>query len=101
MRSRSSTSAVFDVKFKSLESFLRGEDFEVVEINGASAEATHIWDAKMKLTDAYRTLFRQFEILFEIGDANRRRGFKPIGGLTILKDAARYYLTSKHYPSSS
>ncbi len=91
----------FDVKFKSLESFLRGEDFEVVEINGASAEATHIWDAKMKLTDAYRTLFRQFEILFEIGDANRRRGFKPIGGLTILKDAARYYLTSKHYPSSS
>ncbi|MEO8376769.1 MAG: VTT domain-containing protein [Candidatus Sumerlaeota bacterium] len=91
----------FDVKFLDLESFLRGENFRVVEINGASAEATHIWDANMKLTQAYRTLFRQFEILFLIGDENRKRGHKPIGGMTILKDFARYKKTAKAYPASS
>ncbi|HNM46663.1 MAG TPA: VTT domain-containing protein [Candidatus Sumerlaeota bacterium] len=91
----------FDVKYQDLESFLRGENFRVVEINGASAEATHIWDAKTKLTDAYRVLFHQFEILFLIGDENRRRGFKPIGGMAILKDFLQYRRTARNYPASS
>lgn len=91
----------FDLKFRDLESFLRGENFEIVEINGASSEATHIWDAKTKLSDAYRTLFEQFRLAFEIGHANRQRGFKPIGGTTILKDVIRYHYVSKKYPASS
>ncbi|MCC6546367.1 VTT domain-containing protein [Candidatus Sumerlaeota bacterium] len=91
----------YDVKFRDLESFLRGENFRVVEINGAAAEATHIWDAKMKLTEAYRVLFRQFEILFQIGSENRRRGFKPIGGVAIVKDFLRYKKAARGYPASS
>lgn len=55
-----------DVRYKD-ESSLRNGHFEIVEINGAGSEATHIWDANTKLLNAYRTLFAQWSLLFEIG----------------------------------
>ncbi len=57
----------FDVRYESTESLMRGEGFQIVEINGAGAEATHIWDSNTRLVDAYKTLFFQWETLFEIG----------------------------------
>ncbi len=33
-----------DVKFKDMHSLMRGEDFTILEVNGASSEAGHIWD---------------------------------------------------------
>lgn len=62
----------FDVRYKDHESLMRGENFEIVEVNGAGAEATHIWDARTKLRDAYKSLFGQWELLFDIGSAVRR-----------------------------
>jgi hypothetical protein len=38
---------------------------------------THIWDSRMRLRDAYATLFRQFGHLWRIGAANRRLGHRP------------------------
>lgn len=67
----------FDVRFGDFAAFQRGEGFRIVEVNGAGAEATHIWDSRMRLRDAYRVLFAQFAHLFAIGAANRRRGFRP------------------------
>ncbi len=67
----------FDVRFGDFAAFQRGEGFRIVEVNGAGAEATHIWDSRMRLRDAYRVLFTQFRWLFAIGAANRRRGFRP------------------------
>jgi hypothetical protein len=88
----------FDVRFRDLESLQRGEGFKIVEINGAGAEATHIWDPDARLFDAYRTLFEQFEILFIIGDANRRAGHAPLGPLRFLKDVLLYRRLSRKYP---
>lgn len=91
----------FDVRFDDFEAFLRGEDFQVVEINGAGAEATHIWDASMTLTEAYAVLFRQFRILFEIGDAVRRgAGRRPIGVVRFLRDVVAYRRLASAYPST-
>ena len=88
----------FDVRFHDLRAFLRGEGFRIIEINGAGAEATHIWDAAVRLSDAYNTLFEQFRILFEIGAANRRRGHKPIGVLRFLREALAYRRLARRYP---
>lgn len=57
----------FDVRYKNKEDLKLGLNFEIVEINGAGAEATHIWDANTKLLEAYRTLFIQWDTLFAIG----------------------------------
>ncbi len=67
----------FDVRFESMEKLQRGEGFKLMEINGAGGEATHIWDRKTTMRQAYATLFEQNRLLFEIGFRNRKRGFKP------------------------
>jgi len=68
----------FDVRFGNLDRFLAGEDFTILEVNGAGAEALHIWDPGSSLLRAYATLFRQHRLAFEIGARNRRRGFRPM-----------------------
>jgi len=57
----------------------RGTGFQVIEINGVGSEATHIWDPRTKLLDAWRTQFFHYGAAFRIGAANRRRGFKSSG----------------------
>jgi membrane protein DedA with SNARE-associated domain/pimeloyl-ACP methyl ester carboxylesterase len=51
--------------------------FKVLELNGVSSEATHIYDPKLGLWGAYRVLFEQWRIAFEIGARNRASGAKP------------------------
>jgi pimeloyl-ACP methyl ester carboxylesterase/membrane protein DedA with SNARE-associated domain len=51
--------------------------FKVLELNGVSSEATHIYDPKLGLFGAYRVLFEQWRIAFEIGARNRDKGVKP------------------------
>jgi hypothetical protein len=67
----------FDVRFPSIEDLQAGRNFTIVEINGAGAEATHIWDRRTTLTEAYRALMGQYKALWETGAENARRGFKP------------------------
>ena len=50
----------------------------MLELNGVSAEATHIYDPKTSLFAAYRTLFTQWRLAFAIGAANRARGHRPL-----------------------
>jgi hypothetical protein len=66
----------FDVRFQDFNDLADGRDFKVLEVNGAGAEATHIWDSRMPLKGAYASLFRQWRLLFAIGAANRARGFR-------------------------
>jgi hypothetical protein len=67
----------FDIRFQSIERLQAGEDFRIVELNGAGAEATHIWDSRIPLLEAYRSLFRQWSLLWEVGARNRARGHRP------------------------
>lgn len=88
----------FDVRYRDRESLMRGEHFHIIEINGAGSESTHIWDASTRLIDAYRALFAQWQLLFEIGmEIERSRDPQALlaqrnvslGGL--LKECARVW----------
>ena len=57
----------FDIRYRDQDALKNGRNFEIVEINGAGSEATHIWDAHTSITEAYRTLFAQWRHIFEIG----------------------------------
>src|SRR5262249_28764742 len=54
----------------------RGE-FQILELNGVTAEATHIYDPAVSLLEAYRVLFQQWRIAFDIGARNRDAGHQP------------------------
>ncbi|MDK2971712.1 MAG: hypothetical protein PWP23_1467 [Candidatus Sumerlaeota bacterium] len=91
----------FDLRYADEAAFRRGEEFKIVEVNGASSECTHIWDANMRLRDAYRVLFQQFRLLYEIGAENRRRGARPTGLADIVRETRTYFRTARNYPFSS
>ena len=67
----------FDIRTPSLSDFQQGRNFKVVELNGVTSEATSIYDPKNSLLTAYRVLFNQWRIAFEVGSQNRARGTKP------------------------
>jgi len=67
----------FDVRFPDIEDLRAGRNFTIVEVNGAGAEATHIWDRRTTLCEAYGALRRQYKALWETGAENAKRGFKP------------------------
>jgi len=81
----------FDVRYLDRESLMKGEHFEIVEVNGAGSEATHIWDARTKLLTAYRTLFTQWAVLFEIGSQARdmQRGPQRIQLIKFVLECAK------------
>ena len=75
----------FDVRFQSLDDLRRGEGFAILEVNGVGSEATHIWDRRTTLLEAYRTLCRQVRLAFEIGAMQRRTGLEPMSAVSLLQ----------------
>ena len=73
----------YDIRGETMAEIQAGR-FKVIELNGVSSEATNIYDPRGSLRAAYRTLFRQWELAFRIGTANRARGAVPTGTLQVL-----------------
>ena len=62
-----------------------GRGLGLLEVNGLTAEAAHFYDPAYGALDAYRWLFRQWRLAFEIGAANRRGGAVPPSFAEILE----------------
>jgi hypothetical protein len=91
----------FDIRFDSVGDLIKGEGFQIIEVNGAGSEAVHAWDPKFTLREAYAIVFAKQRLLFETGAAMRRLGHRP----TRLRDLARLYLRQqrliRRYPPSN
>ena len=90
----------FDVRFADFADVQRGNGFTIVEVNGAGAESTHIWDRRTGLFEAWRDLMRQYRWLFEIGFINRQRGFKPMTAKEFLQGYRREKFLTPQYPAT-
>jgi hypothetical protein len=88
----------FDIRVPSRQDFMAGRNMKIVELNGVTSEATHIYDPKLSLFGAYRVLFEQWQIAFEIGDLNRARGTRPTSVTDLLKAAREYRRMAQSYP---
>ena len=88
----------FDVRAATVEDFVAGS-FRVIELNGVTSEATHIYDPGTPLLHADLTLFRQWQIAFDIGAANRRRGNVPATAGELLGHALRYRRLARMHPA--
>ncbi|HEY2135680.1 MAG TPA: hypothetical protein VGH49_07315 [Xanthobacteraceae bacterium] len=90
-----------NVRFGSLDKLRRGEDLAIVDINGIGSEAVDACDPSLSLTAAYRRLFAQQRMLFEIGAANRARGFEPTEIGEFLGRLVHQTDLIHRYPASS
>ncbi|BDU35865.1 hypothetical protein TUMSATVNIG3_03340 [Vibrio nigripulchritudo] len=66
-----------DIKFQDIHQLMDGKNFTILEINGASSEAAHIWDRKTPLKEIFSTLLFQYRTLFAIGALQKKAGHKP------------------------
>lgn len=76
-----------DLRFDSIAALRRGERFRVFEINGVGSEATHVWDPRTSLWDAWRAQFFHYGGAYRIGAANRRNGVRA----TPVRDLLRLW----------
>ncbi len=66
-----------DLRAPSQDCFLEGRNFKILEVNGVTSEATHIYDRKYSVWHGWRVLCEQWRLAFEIGALNRDRGARP------------------------
>ena len=90
----------YDIRFANEKDLRAGKNFQIVELNGAAAEATSIYDARNSLWSAYRTLFQQWRLVFAIGAENRRRGFAPAKIGAVWKKWREYSRLAATYPTA-
>lgn len=93
--------ARFDIRYNSLGKLSLGRDFKIIEVNGAGSEAVHAWDPRYSLTDCYRIVFAKQRMIFAIGDAMRRRGYKPPSLYALAKLHFRQARLIACYPPSN
>lgn len=78
-----------DIKYDSWEEFKRGEKFSVIEVNGAGAEPTHIYDPRHSIFFAWKEIVRHWFILNKISRLNHKRGHRYLTvkeGLKMFRD---------------
>lgn len=68
----------FDIRYESDEALRRGEGFRIVELNGVTGESTNLYDPTKSIVWAYRVLFGQWRLLFELGAWRRSQGARPL-----------------------
>ncbi len=90
----------YDIRYSSDADLRDGKNFQIIELNGAASEATSIYDARNSLLAAYRTLFRQWDLVFAIGAANRARGCAPTKLLLLWQKWRGYARLAATYPAA-
>jgi hypothetical protein len=88
----------YDTRYEDGEDFKQGRNFQIVELNGATSEATSIYDARNSLFSAYRTLFRQWRLVFAIGARNRANGHAPSSLMMLWRNWRQYSVAALSYP---
>lgn len=91
----------FDIRTPNVEDFQAGRNFKLIELNGVTSEATNIYDPKNSVFSAYRILFDQWQIAFEIGAQNRERGVKPTPPLKLLRWMIVYSRQSQSHEAAA
>lgn len=81
----------YDVRCGSVEGLKQGTDFKILELNGVTSEATHIYDPKNSLFAAYTVLKRQWRLAFEIGAANRKLGVQPVRLRSLVRAISKKF----------
>jgi hypothetical protein len=90
----------FDVRFDNLASLLDG-DFSIIEVNGAGSEAIQFWDPALGIGAAFRGVFAKQCQIFELGNALRKAGQRPTGGVALARAWLRQQRLLRRYPPSN
>ncbi len=74
-----------DVRAPSAEALRRGEGLRVLEVNGVTSEATHMYDARYGFFAAHAILRRQWRMAFDLAAEHTRDGGRPAALRQIVR----------------
>ncbi len=63
-----------DLMYNSIEELEERKNFQLVELNGAASEPTHIYDPKHSIFFAWKELARHITYMYKISVANHKKG---------------------------
>jgi hypothetical protein len=63
-----------DVMYDSWDDLRNGKNFHIIELNGAGADPTHMYDPRHSIFFAWKEIIRHWNILYKVSKANHRRG---------------------------
>ena len=75
----------FDVRVPSAEALRRGEGLRVLEVNGVTSEATHMYDPRYGFFAAHAILRRQWRMAFVLVEDRIRAGAEPATVPEVLR----------------
>ncbi len=78
-----------DIRYNNWEELKQGKNFCIIEVNGAGAEPTHMYDPSHNLFFAWKEIIRHWIILNKISRANHKIGYKYLSfkeGLKMFKE---------------
>ena len=83
-----------DVMYNTWDELTRGENFSIIELNGAGSEPTHIYDPSHSIFFAWKEIIRHWKLLYEIGKLNNQhKGTSYMSyrdGVNLLKRNSEY-----------
>jgi membrane protein DedA with SNARE-associated domain len=88
----------YDLRYENDEDFKQGRNFQIVELNGATSEATSIYDSRNSIFSAYQTLFQQWRLVFAIGAINKANGHASSSLATLWRNWRQYSAATLSYP---
>lgn len=63
-----------DIRFDNWEDLKQGKNMAIIEVNGAGAEPTHIYDPRHSLFFAWKEIIRHWKLLYQVSLVNHQRG---------------------------
>lgn len=85
-----------DIMYNSFDDLEQGKNFQIVEINGAISEPSHMYDPKHHLIYAWKEIIRHFHYMYLISEENHKKGTKY---LTFKEGVEAFKSNRKHYKS--
>lgn len=83
-----------DVRYNTWEELKRGENFSIIELNGAGSEPTHMYDPGHSIFFAWNEIIRHWIILYKISKQNHELLHIPYMkfalGMKMLKENTAY-----------
>jgi len=86
----------FDLRCPDEEALKRGEGIRLIELNGVTSEATHIYHPHTPLLSGYRTLISQWRHAYDIGMANAAAGARISSWLELAILLRKHFNLDQH-----
>ena len=64
----------FDVKFSTWKELENGENFKIIELNGAASEPAFIYDPKKSYLSGIKEIVRHWDYMYQIAKINKQKG---------------------------